>query len=163
MASPETALWQEAMNTEISTLQKMETYDEVLPPPNAHVITSCWVYLRKRNAEGEPTRYKARLVARGFDERKGIDYDETYAPTPRKSTLLTLIALAVHLDWEITHIDVKATYLYRDLDVELYMTAPAGYPTDIKGAVWKLNSHYTDLNRPRSQPLNESEECWNRE
>jgi hypothetical protein len=100
MALPEAALWQEGMNTEISTLQKMETYDEVLPPLNAHIITSCWVYLVKRNAEGEPTRYKARLVARGFDERKGIDYDETYAPTPRKSTLLTLIALAVHLDWE---------------------------------------------------------------
>ena len=152
MASPEAGLWQEAMNDEIVTLQKLEVYHEVRPPPNAHVISCRWVYAMKQNAKGEVTCYKAQVVARGFNEHEGIDYDETYVPTPRKSSILTLLALAVHFDWEITQVDVKSAYLNGELKDEIYMTGLAGYLMNKKGAVWRLKKSLYGLKQ--------SANCW---
>ena len=72
-------------------------------------------------------RYKARLVARGFSQVHGLDYDETYAPVTRLETIRLLLAIANLKDWEIKQFDVKTAYLYSELDEEIYMEPPPGY------------------------------------
>src|SRR5258705_12610832 len=89
---------------------------------------SCkWVYQVKYGVNGEVTRYKARLVARGFTQVYGQDYQDTFAPVTRLETLRLLLAYAVKEDWEVRQIDVKTAYLYGELDKEIFMEAPDGY------------------------------------
>ena len=71
--------------------------------------------------------YKARLVARGFTQVYGLDYDETHAPVTWLETIRLLLGIAAKKDWEIRQIDVKSAYLYGDLDEEIYMSPPPGY------------------------------------
>ena len=82
--------------------------------------------------------YKARLVAKGFKQRPGEDFDETFAPTMHKSSLLTLLAIAAQEDLEIGQMDVKTAFLNGDLEEEIYMNPPDGFPTKEKGHVWLL-------------------------
>ena len=137
MSSPEASLWLEVMNVEMETQCAMDTFEEVARPPSVNVVSCHWVYAEKQDAEGNVVLHKARLVARRFTEREGIDYTETFVPTPRKSHLLLLIAIAVHFDWEISQIDVKAAFLHGYLEETIYMEAPPGYPTVIPGGCWK--------------------------
>ena len=138
MSSPEALLWLEAMNMEMETQHTMDTFEEVARPPGVNVIGCRWVYVEKRGPDGTLLLHKARLVAKGFSECEGIDYKETFAPTLCKSELLLLIAIAIHFDWEISHIDVKGAFLHGHLEETIYMEAPAGYPTSTPGGCWKL-------------------------
>ena len=95
-------------------------------PPGRREILSKWVFKTKVNADGS-LRYKARLVVRGFEQREGLDYQETFAPVAKFPTLRVLLALAAHLDWEIHHMDVKTAFLYPELKETVYMTPPEGY------------------------------------
>ena len=115
------------MGEEIKSLEKMGTWEAVPLPEGRKTISCKWVYRIKRDADGNPTRYKARLVARGFSQVHGLDYDETYAPVTRLETIRLLLGIAAAKDWEIRQIDVKSAYLYGDLDEEIYMDAPPGY------------------------------------
>jgi hypothetical protein len=152
MSSAEASLWQIAMNEEMETQKVMGTYEEVALPHGAHVIPCRWVYQEKRDSDGNVARYKARLVAKGFREREGIDYEETYAPTPSKVSILTLIAIAVAMDWEIAQFDVKAAFLYGELDEEIYLHPPVGYPTMIEGGVWRMKKSIYGLKQAAA--------CW---
>ena len=86
MASPDTSLWHDAMNTEMEAQRKMETYEEAALLPGANVLDCQWVYAEKRGSDGNIILYKACLVAKGFSQIPGVDYDETYAPTMHKSS-----------------------------------------------------------------------------
>jgi hypothetical protein len=152
MSSAEASLWQTAMNEEMETQKAMETYKEVVLPHGAHIIPCRWVYQEKRDSDGNIARYKARLVTKGFRECEGIDYEETYAPTPSKASILTLITIAVAMDWEIAQFDVKAAFLYGELDEELYLHPPAGYPTTIEGGVWRMKKSIYGLKQAAA--------CW---
>ena len=72
-------------------------------------------------------RFKARLVVRGFEQREGLDYQETFALVAMSPTLLVLLALPAHFDWEIHYINVKTAFLYPELKETVYMTPPEGY------------------------------------
>ena len=78
-------------------------------------------------ADGSIDRYKARLVAKGFSQLEGTDFDETFAPVARLSSIRALLALGAHYDWEIHQMDVKTAFLNGDLDEEIYMTQPEGF------------------------------------
>ena len=114
------------MKDEIASLQKHETWEVVPHPPNQNIVSCKWVYRLKYNADGKVTRFKARLVARGFTQVFGVDYTETFAPVTRLETIRMLFALAVQKDWEVCQIDVKTAYLYGDLDEEIFMEPPNG-------------------------------------
>ena len=86
------------------------------------------VYKLKRDADGKISRFKARLVARGFTQVYGTDYLDTYAPVTHLETIRLLFALAAEKDWEIRQIDVKTAYLNGKLDEEIFMEPPEGYP-----------------------------------
>ena len=105
-------MWRKAMNEEIESLKSMGTW-EVTPLPADRKAISCkWVYRIKRDTDGNPTRYKARLVARGFTQVYGLDYDETYAPVTRLETIRLLLGIAAAKRWDIHQVDVKSAYLY---------------------------------------------------
>lgn len=119
--------WNAAMNEELASLAEMGTWETGPLPEDRKAISCKWVYRIKRDADGNPTRYKARLVARGFTQVYSLDYDETYAPVTRLETIRLLLGIACEKNWEIRQIDVKSAYLYGDLDEEIYMIPPPGY------------------------------------
>jgi hypothetical protein len=90
-------------------------------------IGAKWVYKVKRDGKGRIAKYKARLVARGFSHEPGIDYEDTYAPVGRLTSLRILLALAATYDLENHQADVESAYLKGSIEEELYMSFPDGY------------------------------------
>ena len=86
-----------------------------------------WVFVRKQNEKNEIVRYKARLVAQGFSQRPGIDYEETYSPVMDAITFRYLISFAVSEGLDMRLMDVVTTYLYGSLDANVYMKIPEGF------------------------------------
>jgi len=127
MAQPEWPKWKEAMDKEIGQHEKLGTYRRVELPEGRKPITCKWVFRIKRNAEGKITQFKARLVARGYAQIPGIDYDETFSPVMRTETLRLLCAIATHLGLKIHVVDAVGAYLNGTLEEEIYMTQPPGY------------------------------------
>lgn len=127
MNLPEANEWRKAMDEEIQSLEAHGTWELVSRPENRNVISSKWVFKLKRDANGNPIRYKARLVARGFSQKHGIDYFETFSPTIRFSSFRLLLALAVKNDWSIEHVDIKTAFLNGKLEEEVYIEQPEGY------------------------------------
>ncbi|VVA38604.1 PREDICTED: Retrovirus-related Pol poly from transposon, partial [Prunus dulcis] len=78
--------WQQAMIEEIQALQTQGTWDLVPPPSDKNIVGCRWIYKIKRHADGRIARYKARLVAQGFSQEQGIDFDETFSPVVRHTT-----------------------------------------------------------------------------
>ena len=93
--------WKEAMLEELAALEKNDTWELVPSPPGKKVVGCKWVYTVKQNPEGKVERYKARLVAKGYSQTYGIDYDETFAPVEKMSTVRTLISCAANFDWPL--------------------------------------------------------------
>jgi hypothetical protein len=85
-------------------------------------------FVLKRNERNEIVRYKARLVAQGFTQRPGVDYEETYSPVMGGITFRYLISMAVNLELKIKLMDVVTAYLYGSLDSDIYMKVPEGIP-----------------------------------
>jgi hypothetical protein len=85
-----------------------------------------WVFIRKRNENNEVVRYKARLVAQGFTQRPGIDFNETYSPVMSGISFRYLISLAIQKRLSMQLMDVVTAYLYGSLDSDIYMKVPDG-------------------------------------
>ena len=128
---PESDQWKEAIESELTQIEKLDTWDVVEAPPDANIIDSRFVLRRKRDAEGNVSRFKARLVAKGFKQRFGVDYTETFAPTVRPETLRVLLSLAALLGAVIEQADVKNAYLHSLLHdgEEIYMYRPRHFDT----------------------------------
>jgi len=101
---------------------------ELVPLPAGKNLISCrWVFKLKLNADGLVDRHKARLVARGFSQRFGVDFTHTFSPVVKFQSIRALLAIAAAEDWEIHQMDVVTAYLNGDLDHEIYMTQPEGF------------------------------------
>jgi Reverse transcriptase (RNA-dependent DNA polymerase) len=98
-------------------------------PKDRKAVKCKWVYRIKFGANGKPNRFKAHLVAKGFTQILGLDYDETFSPVACLDSIRILLALATLEDWEIHQIDVKTAFLNGDLDEEIYMQQPEGFIT----------------------------------
>ena len=90
--SPEKSKWEKAMETEMQSLKANKVWDLVELPKGRKAIGSKWVYKVKTGADGQIERYKARLVAQGFSQKYGDDYDETFCPVVRLESLRALMA-----------------------------------------------------------------------
>ena len=119
--------WQKAMQEEYDTLISNQTW-ELTPLPHGKNLVSCkWLYKTKLNANNEISKFKARLVARGFSQIEGLDYNETFAPVAKMPTIKIVLALASKMNWPIHQMDVKSAFLNGDLHEEIYMAQPPGF------------------------------------
>ena len=123
--------WMTAMKEELDALQQNQTWDLVPKSRDVKPISCKWVYKIKRRPDGSIERYKARLVARGFSQQYGLDYDETFSPVAKLTTVRVLLALAANKDWNLWQMDVKNVFLHGELDREIYMIQPMGFQTKI--------------------------------
>jgi hypothetical protein len=137
-ANPDSPLWIAAVEAELKSLQDHGTW-KVVPRPEGKRIVSCkWVWRIKTKPDGTVERYKARLVARGFTQTRGVDYNETFAPVTRLDTLRLLAATAAQREWEFRQIDIKTAYLYGELEEEVYMAVPEGLQGIPEGHILQL-------------------------
>ena len=93
--------WMAAMDLEYDSILRNHTWDLVDRPPQRKVIGTKWVYKAKYNSNGTLEKYKARLVAKGFAQVEGFDFQETFAPTARMTTIRMVLALAAHGKWPV--------------------------------------------------------------
>jgi len=138
MACSDAAKWDVACKDKIRNFQQMGVYDVVPRPKGRKVVGSKWVLRIKRGPDGQVQKYKARIVAQGFTQVEGLDYDQTFAPVVKLSTFCTILAIAVQQNLTIHQMDVKAAYLNGKLKEEIYMEAPPGLEIP-KGMVLRLN------------------------
>ena len=125
---PEANKWQEAMEVEMRALTDNNTFELVPRPEDRQIVGAKWVYTIKTNQDGEET-YKARFVAKGYSQIPDVDYQETFAPTARMSSVRMLLQRAVQSDMVIHQMDVKTAYLNAPIDCEIYIEQPEGFET----------------------------------
>ena len=90
-------------------------------------IGSKWLYKTKFNADGSIDKYKAKLVAKGYSQKEGIDYEDTFTPVAKMNTIRIMIALATKYDWKLHQLDVKLAFLNGDLKEKIYLVQLEGF------------------------------------
>ena len=158
MESKDSVNWIDAIDKELQAHQDNRTWSLVERKPGMKTIDSKWVFRKLKNTEGEVCRFKARLCARGFMQKKGVDFSETFAPVVRYDSLRMLLAIIASRDLELTQFDVQTAFLYGKLDEEIFMEVPDGLcvgESVAKDPVCRLEKSLYGLKQaPR---------CWNRE
>lgn len=122
--------WKNAIDDEMKSLEENHTWHLVQKsalPRDKKCVNSRWVLKVKYNADGSIERYKARLVAQGFTQRSGIDYNETFAPVVKFNSIRLIIAIAVARNLPIHQFDIKTAFLRGDLEEQIYMKFPTGF------------------------------------
>ncbi|KAF7761980.1 hypothetical protein Agabi119p4_9972 [Agaricus bisporus var. burnettii] len=134
LPATEKKCWLDACLEELKALKKCGVYELVDLPKGRRAIKNCWVFNQKGDG-----RLQARLVANGFSQVKGIDFDELFSPVVRYKTARLLFGVATLEDWDMFSVDVKTAYLYGKLDEEIYMQQPEGFIIPgMENKVWRL-------------------------
>jgi hypothetical protein len=132
--------WRQAMEQEYAALVANQTWDLVPRPPGTNVVTGKWIWTHKRRADGTLERYKARWVLRGFTQRPGVDYDETFSPVVKSATVRTVLSLALARSWPVHQLDVKNAFLHDALTETVYCCQPMGFVDSSRpDMVYRLN------------------------
>ncbi|SOV04878.1 uncharacterized protein UDID_17223 [Ustilago sp. UG-2017a] len=126
LAGKDRRIWEEAMCKELNGLEAMGTWETTDLPRGMNTVDTRWVLKIKTDANLVPTKYKARLVARGFTQREGLDYTEIFAPVAPIQAIRGVLAIAAVRDWEVDSIDVKQAYLNSSLHHDVYLKPPVG-------------------------------------
>ena len=127
VTSPEAPFWKEAINSEVETILSNHTWKLVDLPPGNKPLQCKGIFKRKMKADGAIDKYKARLVVKGYKQREGLDYFDTYSPVTRITSIRMLIAIAAVYKLEIHQMDVKTAFLNGDLEEEIYLEQPEGF------------------------------------
>jgi hypothetical protein len=115
------------MKEELDSIKENQTLTLCNLPQGCRAIGLKWVFKLKRNEHGVVVKYKARLMVKGYAQRRGVDYDEVFTLVARIDTIRLLIALAAHKGWEVHHLDVKSDFLNGDLHEEVFVERPIGF------------------------------------
>ncbi|CAI7883879.1 unnamed protein product [Closterium sp. NIES-54] len=164
---PYSSQWQSAMDAEMASWKSTGTYDDEVPPPWANIVSGMWIFRVKR-PPGSPPVFKARYVARGFSQRQGVDYFQTFSPTPKMTTLRVLLHVAAQRDYELHSLDFSTAFLQGSLHEEIWLRRPPGFTGSFPlGTQWSLRRPVYGLRQaPREwhdceeTGMNELTECW---
>jgi hypothetical protein len=124
MSGPDATQWEMACADKMHVFKHMGVYKIVPHPADRKIIGSKWVFRIKRRPTGEIQKYKARIIAQGFTQIEGIDYDETFAPIAKLISIHAILMIATELNLEVQQMDVKSAYLNAKLEEEIYMAPP---------------------------------------
>lgn len=139
ISSPYANEWRNAIQKEYSQLMKMKVFEWVPDlPPGKKAVGSKIILREKLDSYGKHVKFKARIMAQGFSQIPGLDYNETFSSVAKFTTLRIFLTIEAILDFEIHQIDVVATYLQGDLDEEIYMKIPKGTEGFNKDGYWRL-------------------------
>ncbi|GKA98506.1 retrovirus-related pol polyprotein from transposon TNT 1-94 [Tanacetum coccineum] len=119
--------WIVVMQEELNQFIANDVWELVPQPKNMTIIGTKWVFRNKLDENGIVSRNKARLVAQGYNQQEGIDYDETYAPVARLESIRILLAYACALDFKLFQMDVKSAFLNGFINEEVYVAQPPGF------------------------------------
>ncbi|GJS21751.1 putative ribonuclease H-like domain-containing protein [Tanacetum coccineum] len=119
--------WVQAMQEELLQFKLQQVWVLVDLPHGMKVIGTKWVYRNKRDERGVVVRNKARLVAQGYTQEEGIDYDEVFAPVARIEAIRLFLAFASFMGFIVYQMDVKSAFLYGTIDEEVYVSQPPGF------------------------------------
>jgi hypothetical protein len=133
--------WVDAMVEEYDSIVKKNAWEIVPRPVHKSVVGSRWIYKVKKAVDGSVEKYKARFVAWGFSHIEGIDYDETFAPVARYSSIRSIFSLSMQMGWRIHQMDVKTTFLNGIIEEEVYIEHPEGFE------IFSSESHVCRLKR----------------
>ncbi|CAI5948257.1 unnamed protein product [Closterium sp. NIES-64] len=123
---PYSSQWQAAMDAEMASWKSTGTYVDGVPPLGANIVSGMWIFRVKR-PPGSPPVFKARYMARGFSHRQGVDYFQTFSPTPKMTTLRVLLHVAAHRDYELHSLDFSTAFLQGSLHEEIRLRRPPGF------------------------------------
>jgi transposase InsO family protein len=152
MSCKESELWYNAMKEEMNSMKSNGVWDLVELPNGVKAIGCKCVFKTKKDSLGNIERYKARLVAKGFTQKKGIHYTKTFSLVSKKDSLRVILALIAHFDLELQQMDVKTAILNGDLEEEVYMKQPEGFPSsDGEQLVCKLKKSIYGLKQASRQ------------
>lgn len=151
MQSKERNKWSEAADSEYQSLLKNNTWIYVARPSSRKVLKAKWVYKLKLDKDGQVERYKARWVAKGYEQIDGFDYNETFSPVASMNTFRTAVAIAAAYNCTLYHLDISTAFLYGDLEEEIFLEQPEGYD-DGSGRVCLLKKSLYGLKQ--------SGRCW---
>ncbi|GJV95012.1 retrotransposon protein, putative, ty1-copia subclass [Tanacetum coccineum] len=127
LLDPESDKWLNAMNVEMQSMKDNEVRVLVKLPPNGKTVGSKWLFKKKTDMDGAVHTYKAHLVAKGYTQTLGIDYEKTFSPVADSRAIRILIAIAAYYDYEIWQMNVKTAFLSGYLNEEVYMEQPKGF------------------------------------
>jgi hypothetical protein len=118
------------MHEELENFERNQVWELVDPPPGCKPIGTKWVWKNKEGEKGEVVRNKSRLVAQGFSQKEGIDYEETFAPVARLEAIGILLAFSVAKGFKLNQMDVKSAFLNGVLEEEVYVRQPPGFESE---------------------------------
>ncbi|XP_052199622.1 retrovirus-related Pol polyprotein from transposon RE1 isoform X2 [Diospyros lotus] len=144
--------WKNAVMEEMKALDSNNTWELVDRLKNKKIVGYKWVFTVKYKSDGSIDRYKARLVAQGYSQTYGIDYEETFAPVAKLNSIRIFLSIVVNLDWELFQFDIMNAFLNGELEEEVYMKIPPGFENEERiGKVCKLHKSLYGLKQsPRA-------------
>ncbi|CAI7909338.1 unnamed protein product [Closterium sp. NIES-54] len=135
---PWASQWRAAMDSEMTSYTSTGTYVDEVPPLGANVVDGMWIFKVKR-PPGSPSVFKARYVAGGFSQCEGVDFFQTFAPTPKMTTLRVLLHVAAQRDYELHSLDFSTAFLQGSLHEEVWLRRPSAFTcTFPPGTQWRL-------------------------
>ncbi|CAI5529521.1 unnamed protein product [Closterium sp. Naga37s-1] len=159
ITGPYSSQWQTAMDAEMAPWKSTGTYVDAVPPSGANIVDGMWIFRVKRPPGSQPV-FKARYVARGFSQRQGVDFFQTFSPTPKMTTLRVLLHVAAQRDYELHSLDFSTAFLQGSLHEEIWLRRPPGFTGSFPAGAMAaqelrlLTYLLTDLGeRPRSSPV----------
>ncbi|CAI7808798.1 unnamed protein product [Closterium sp. NIES-53] len=138
ISGPYSSQWQAAMDAEMASWKSRGTYVGAVPPSRANIVDGMWIFRVKRPPSSPPA-FKARYFARGFGQRPGVDYFQTFSPTPKMTTLRVLLHVAAQREYEFHSLDFSTAFLQGSLHKELWLRRPPGFTESFPaGTQWSL-------------------------
>ncbi|CAI7752240.1 unnamed protein product [Closterium sp. NIES-54] len=123
---PYSSQWQAAMDAKMASWKSTGTYVNEVPPPGANIVSGMWIF-RVKWPRGSPPVFKARYVAHGFSKRQGVDFFQTFSPTPKMTTFWVMLHVGAPRDYELHSLDFSTAFLQGSLHKEIWLRRPPGF------------------------------------